>query len=602
MKNIEFSDVILTDGFWKEKQELNRRVSMRSVWKRFYDTGRIGAFRCDWKPGMDNEPHYYWDSDVAKWIEAGAYILKVSEDAELEDCIDRIVDLIAENQWEDGYFNIYFTVSGEPRFTERNDHELYCAGHLIEAAVAYYEATGKTKFLECMRAYADLIYKIFAEEESAAFATPGHEEIELALVRLYRCTGVKKYLELAGYFLKKRGNNSKDWWCADSATEYYCQDHTSVYKMDSAEGHAVRALYLYCGMMDYACEAGDTEMAGVCRRLIEDIIKHKMYITGGVGSTYMGEAFTVPYDLPNAAAYSETCASIALMMFAQRMLEADGKAEYADVIERAMYNCMLDGVSLDGRSFFYENPLAVDIRSHGRNRSTTMLVHIPITQRAEVFECSCCPPNINRTLASVQGLAYAEDNGAFIINQYMASELDHNGSRIKLDTDYPASGRMHIIAENVEELRVRIPSWHSGIKTDAHCSERDGYLIFEDPSEIELEFVMEPLVITANRNVRSDRGRAAVQYGPIVYCAEGVDNGDVYSLAISTDADISAEFSPELGMNVLTAEGIRVKETDKLYMRADEAESEPAEIRLIPYCAHANRGESDMLVWLTRIG
>lgn len=601
MKSIDFRNVKLSRGFWKDKQELNRLVSMDSVWRRFSDTGRIGAFKCDWEPGMDNEPHFYWDSDVAKWIEAGAYILSVSEDSELEDRIDSIIDLIYKNRWEDGYFNIYYTVSGRKRFTERNNHELYCAGHLIEAAVAYYEATGKTKFLDCMKDYADLIYKIFVEQESAAFVTPGHEEIELALVRLYRCTGIKKYLELAGFFLKKRGNNDKDWWCAQSATEYYCQDHMPVYEMDSAEGHAVRALYLYCGMIDYAEESGDKEMHDACRKIIDDIIHRKMYITGGVGSIFMGEAFTIPYDLPNESAYSETCASIALILFAKRMLDADNKAEYADVIERAMYNGMLDGVSLDGRSFFYENPLAVNLRTRGRNRSTTMPVHLPITQRAEVFECSCCPPNINRILASVQGLAYAEDNGAYIINQFMDSEMNFNGSRIKVETDYPQNGFIRIHTENVPELRVRIPSWCDSKTASCVYEEIDGYMVFKGKTEIELEFEMKPVFMRANREVRADRGCVAVQYGPVVYCAEAVDNCDVYSIALKSETDIKTEYCSEFGMNVLIVNGVEIKETDTLYLKNEKVQAEPVQIRLIPYCCHANRGESDMLVWLSKI-
>ena len=599
MKSIKFSNVRLNDGFWKAKQELNRHVSMNSVRKRFTDTGRIAAFGCDWKKGMPNEPHYYWDSDVAKWIEAAAYILTVSEDKELEAGVDDIIDKIAENQWDDGYFNIYFTVSGEKRFTERNAHELYCAGHLMEAAVAYYEALGKRKLLDCMIKYADLIYDIFKEKRCAAFATPGHEEIEMALIRLYRCTKNKKYLELAGFFLKERGKNDKDWWCAESATAYYCQDHASVYDMETAEGHAVRALYLYCGMIDYAVETGDGEMADVCKKIIADIINHKMYITGGVGSTYMGEAFTIPYDLPNETAYSETCASIALIMFAERMLEAENKAEYADVIERAMYNCMLDGISLDGKSFFYENPLAVDTHKRGRNRSTTIEQHIPITQRAEVFECSCCPPNINRTLATIQRLAYAVDGGAFIVNQFMASEAEYNGSKIRLDTDYPLSGKMRIQTENIEELRVRIPYWCGKITSDTSYTEQNGYMVFKNARDINIELEMKPVLVAANSRVRDDRGAAAVCFGPVVYCAEGVDNDDVYSLSVKRGGRITSEYCEKIGFNVLTAEGMRKAESDNLYMLLDKLKTEPAPIKLIPYCCHANRGESDMLIWLT---
>lgn len=600
MKMIEHYKVSLKDGFWKHKQMMNENTSMNSVWKRFYDTGRIEAFRCNWKKGMKNEPHFYWDSDVAKWIEAAAYILRVKEDKSLEEKVDGIVDRIAENQWEDGYFNIYYTVTGNKRFTERNNHELYCAGHLMEAAVAYYESTGKSKFLGCMRKYADLIYRIFVEEDSAAFTTPGHEEIEMALVRLYRCTGEKKYLELAGYFLKKRGCNDKDWWCAEQSTAYYCQDHMSVSKMDSAEGHAVRALYLYCGMADYAAETNDEEMLEACRRLIKDIINKKMYVTGGVGSTYMGESFTVPFDLPNDSAYTETCAAIALIMFAGRMLEVDNKAEYADVIERALYNGMLDGVSLDGTSFFYENPLEINLKKHTRNRSTTMFEHIPITQRVEVFECSCCPPNINRTLASIQKLAYACDGDVFYINQFMDSEMNDNGRRIRVKTDYPVSGRMEISTENIDELRIRIPYWCKNINTDVKYETSDGYMVIrEGLASFDIEFEMKPVIIKAVSAVRDDRGKGAVQCGPVIYCIEAVDNGDIYSVSLCSELNAQTQYCEDCKMNVITADGVRYKDNSRLYYEADEEYTEKLRLRLIPYSCHANRGESDMLVWIS---
>lgn len=600
MKSITYDKTTLNKGFWKDKQIMNKEVSIYSVWNRFYDTGRISAFKCDWSPGMENEPHFYWDSDIAKWIEGVAYIIKSEPNKELEDRVDNIIDLIEKNQWDDGYFNIYFTVTGEDRFTDRNKHELYCAGHLMEAAIAYYEVTGKDKLLKCMCRYADLIYKVFVVEDSAKFTTPGHELIEMALVKLYRCTGEKKYLELAGFFLDKRGNNEKDYCCAPASTEYYCQDHIPVREMDSAEGHAVRALYLYCGMADYAKDANDTVMLDACRRIIADIINKKMYITGGVGSTVMGEAFTIPYDLPNDSAYSETCASIALMMFAQRMLEFDNNSTYADVVERSMFNGMLDGVSLDGKKFFYENPLEINLKNGERNRSTTTEVHIPITQRVEVFECSCCPPNINRVLASIQGYAYAKHDNAYYVNQFMDSKMEDNGAYICVQTDYPRNGIIRITTKNVSELNVRIPGWCIEKSASTQYSEENGYMKFVNPvQEITVEFKMQPFLVEANSKVRNNYGKAAVQYGPVVYCIEEVDNENIYSLSLDKNLKAEVKYDEQYGMNILLVHGYRKPESDNLYERIDANTSyESTTIKLIPYNCHANRGESDMLVWM----
>lgn len=598
MKSIEYDCVRLEDGFWKNKQKLNEDVSIYSVWNRFYDTGRIGAFKCDWKQGMDNQPHYYWDSDVAKWIEAVAYIIKSEPNSVLEERVDGIIDLIEKNQWDDGYFNIYFTVSGEERFTNRNSHELYCAGHLMEAAVAYYQTTGKDKFLNCMKKYADLIYKVFKEEDGAVFTTPGHECIEMALIKLYKCTNEKRYLELAGFFLDKRGANKKDYCCVPQSTEYYCQDYVSVRDMDSAEGHAVRALYLYCGMADYAKETNDDNMLEACRKLISDIINQKMYITGGVGSTFMGEAFTIPYDLPNESAYSETCASIALMMFAQRMLEIDNDVKYADIVERSMFNGMLDGISLDGKKFFYENPLEVNLETYKRNRSTTTEEHLPITQRVEVFECSCCPPNINRIMASIQRFAYAVKDGAYYINQFMDSTMTDGENIIRVKTKYPCDGKINITAKNIDELNIRIPSWCDKVLTNEQYEMKNGYMNIKNPSaNFTVEFEMKPVLVTANTNVRADCGKAALQYGPIVYCIEGIDNGDVYSIRLADNLETQIDYDETYGTNVITAKGYRKSKNKDLYYKLSDDEYEQISVKLIPYSCHANRGESDMIVW-----
>ena len=383
MQLIPHSRVTLTGGYLAEKQALNRRVTLQAVYDRFYETGRITAFGHGYPDADPIRPHFFWDSDVAKWMEGAAYVLAHEPDPALEAKVDAIIDDIAAHQHADGYFNIYFTVvEPDKRWSNRDWHELYCAGHLMEAAVAYAEATGKTKFLSCMEKYADYIAKIFMEEQSAAFHTPGHEEIELALVRLYRHTGKKQYLDLAAYFINTRGV------AEEQGKNNYNQSHLPVREQDSAEGHAVRAMYLYTGMAYLAAETGDEALIAACKKLWADATEQKMYITGGLGSTYIGEAFTTPFDLPPDQAYTETCAGIALCFFANGMLALENHAAYADVIERALYNGVLSGLSHRGDEFFYENPLEVNLSE--RFVSVWGARRFPAHRRVACFACSCC--------------------------------------------------------------------------------------------------------------------------------------------------------------------------------------------------------------------
>ncbi len=296
---VNHKDVFLDDGFWWHKQELINEKTIYAVMDRFKETGRFDAFKFDWKEGQPNQPHCFWDSDIAKWMESVAYILEKKEDPTLEATVDELVDLIEANQDENGYFNIFYTVI-EPhnRWKNRSGHELYTAGHLIEAAIAYYYATGKDKFLRLMCKFADHIEQVFKINQSATFATPGHEEIELALVKLYRCTQETRYLELAKFFVDNRGCNTKDQF--DSwVNSKYTQSHLPVREQTTAEGHAVRAVYLYSGMADLALEYNDTALFNACHTIFDNIINKRMYITGGIGSTQVGEAFTIDYDLPN---------------------------------------------------------------------------------------------------------------------------------------------------------------------------------------------------------------------------------------------------------------------------------------------------------------
>ena len=603
MNNIEFSDVKITGGYWKARQDINRSVTLKAVYDRFNETGRFEALKCDLRDGDTNIPHIFWDSDVAKWIEGASYILHSEKNDQAVEIIENAIDLIIKNSDENGYFNSHFLVAEkENRFRLRECHELYCAGHLIEAAVAYYELTGKDRFLNAVKKYADYIERAFKIDNTAAFITPGHPEIELALVRLYKATGEKRYIELAKYFIDKRGNCDEPGIYTDWANEYYSQDEMPVRERKTAEGHCVRALYLMCAAADIAYIYKDNDLKTACERFFDSIVNKRMYITGGVGSSNIGESFTIDYDLPNRTAYAETCAAISLAMFAERMLKFGADSRYSDIIERTMYNGIMSGISLDGKSFFYENPLEIDPDFNNINTSTKVKERFPITQRVEVFDCSCCPPNIMRFVASISGLIYGFDDNTVYINQYINSEGDVNGIKIRQKTDYPNNGKITVRCNsNKKQIAFRIPCWCKSFNINKKYSIKNGYAYVDLDSEenIELELDMPVRIISANRRIHSDAGRIAVMRGPVVYCAEGVDNGaDIKSIALPAESVFELAES-EFLLPILKTEAYRPFESDSLYYEAvDDYEKIP--LTLIPYYAFANRGESEMQVWLLR--
>lgn len=603
MNNIEFSDVKITGGYWKARQDINCSVTLKAVYDRFNETGRFEALKCDLRDGDTNIPHIFWDSDVAKWIEGASYILHSEKNDQAVEIIENAIDLIIKNSDENGYFNSHFLVAEkENRFRLRECHELYCAGHLIEAAVAYYELTGKDRFLNAVKKYADYIERAFKIDNTAAFITPGHPEIELALVRLYKATGEKRYIELAKYFIDKRGNCDEPGIYTDWANEYYSQDEIPVRERKTAEGHCVRALYLMCAAADIAYIYKDNDLKTACERFFDSIVNKRMYITGGVGSSNMGESFTIDYDLPNRTAYAETCAAISLAMFAERMLKFGADSRYSDIIERTMYNGIMSGISLDGKSFFYENPLEIDPDFNNINTSTKVKERFPITQRVEVFDCSCCPPNIMRFVASISGLIYGFDDNTVYINQYMNSEGDVNGIKISQKTDYPNNGKITVRCNsNKKQIAFRIPCWCKSFNINKKYLIKNGYAYVDLDSEenIELELDMPVRIISANRRIHSDAGRIAVMRGPVVYCAEGIDNGaDIKSIALPAESVFELAES-EFLLPILKTEAYRPFESDSLYYEAvDDYEKIP--LTLIPYYAFANRGESEMQVWLLR--
>ncbi len=592
MNIFSYADVDLKSGYLYDKQQLNRTVTIDAVYSRFYDTGRIGAFDFTYKNGDALKPHVFWDSDVAKWMEGACYVLKKHNDPDLLAKVEAIVEKIKENQDENGYFNIYFTVcEPENRFKDRSKHELYCAGHLMEAAVAYSEATGKQDFLNCMEKYADHITKVFVEEGSAQFISPGHEEIELALIRMYTHTGKKKFLDLAAHFINVRGTEG-------DALSGYDQSHMPVREQSEAVGHAVRAVYLYTAMARLAAQTGDAELHRACKRLWDDIVLRKMYVTGGLGSTSIGEAFTNSYDLPNDTAYTETCAGIGLMLFANAMLELENDAQYADIVERVLYNGVLSGMSLDGRSFFYENPLEINLSEHvqlhhGKRR-------FPITERLECFDCSCCPPNLNRLLASLGNYVYGANGDTLYVNQYVSSSLKCGGVQAEMITDYPTCGTVRITASGVSKIAFRIPFWCTSYTLNKPYTVQNGYAVVDnDGSETVLELEIKVRAVWADPRVLRDAGCICLMRGPVVYCAEGVDNAHpLHSYRVAPDAAVTEEYNATFGLVTLTAEAEYLAPFSGTLYASAPPTAERAALKLIPYSCFANRGQTDMLVWL----
>ena len=590
MKIVNKSNVTLNSGFWFQKEELNRKTTINAVYDQFSITGRIKAFDFSWREGDDNKPHFYWDSDVAKWMEGAAYILQKHHDEKLEKEVDDLIEKIKTHQGPDGYFNIYFTnIDPSKRFTNRDWHELYCAGHLIEAAIACDEI-GKPTLLECMKKYVSYIDKVFVKEKSAAFATPGHEEIELALIRLYRHTADKQYLDLAAHFINTRGTEN------DVGRADYNQSDVPVREQIEAKGHAVRAVYLYTAMAMLAKETGDTALLNACRALFENITSKKMYITGGIGSLSIGETFTNAYDLPNDVAYAETCASIGMMFFCRAMLENENDSRYADVIEREFFNGVLSGLSLDGTRFFYVNPLEINLNEHFQNQYGK--AKFPITQRPEIFGCSCCPPNINRLLSSLGTYVFGLDNDTLFINQYAASTLSDNGVSCVISTNYPTSGNVKIKADGVKFVALRIPAWCTSFKINKAYDMKNGYAIVENNGEeIILNLEIKVCAVYANANVARDAHKLAIMRGPVVYCAEAVDNGEaLHKYSIANDFRYDETYDTASGLPEIDITASVICGSDALYS-FDAPSKKNAVLHLVPYSSFANRGECDMRVW-----
>ncbi|MBB2480716.1 glycoside hydrolase family 127 protein [Bacillus sp. APMAM] len=622
LRPVSFSNVVINDAFWSPRIQVNREQTIPHQYKQCKETGRIDAFKLDWKQGMDNEPHIFWDSDVAKWIEAASYSLATHPDPELDRLVDEVIELIASAQQEDGYLNIYFSVvKPGMRWTDLRDaHELYCAGHLIEAGVAHYEATRKRTLLEVVCKYADHIDSVFGREEGKLRGYCGHQEIELALIKLYHATGEERYLKLSQYFIDERGQEphyfeleKKDstgyfediMRYMDNLKEYN-QSHKPVREQSKVVGHSVRAMYMYTAMAELAGETGDASLLEACERLWEHLHLKNMFITGGIGSTGKNEGFTFDYDLPNETSYAETCASIGLVFWNHRMLQLECESKYADAIERALFNGVISGVSLDGKKFFYANPLA----------------SVGDRNRKEWFGCACCPPNIARLLASLGGYIYSQSPDDIIVHQYIEGEaiINIHGQQVKIGQkgNYPWDGHLTFLLglehEDKFGLKLRIPGWcknaelkvnHERVNILQNMDKGYVYLerLWKDGDIIELDLSMPIEKVYSHPNVRQNVHHTAIQRGPIVYCIESADNMEhLQRVMLPNDANLTAIYDESLLGGVVKilgdAEVLDNHQWENSLYRTEKPTSRPYQITAIPYYAWDNRESGQMRVWI----
>ena len=571
----------------------------------------------------------FQDSDLAKWLEAVAYQLALGGCEELRAKAEEAIDLIVRAQMPDGYLNTFFQCTApEKRWTNLRDcHELYCAGHMMEAAVAWYQATGERKLLDAMLRFARHIAQRMGHGEGQIPGVPGHEEIELALCRMYDATGEDFLLELASYFVDERGqkpdylvtehpDHQNDFWPDMSVPDpQYAQHQAPVRQQEKLEGHAVRALYLVTGMAAVAQRKKDQGLLEAARRLFFNAVDKRMYITGGVGSTCLGEAFTYDYDLPNDTAYAETCASIALIFAARALLQTERDGVYGDVMERALYNTCLAGMDVTQDAFFYVNPLSVLPEASKKDPTKK---HV-LPTRTGWFGCSCCPPNLARLLSSLGQYAYGVAGEEVRVHLYLdgVAELEtaHGPVRVTVRTDYPASGEIRLTVNGDCDLALRLSAWcHGSFDLSVNGQEvfppvDKGYLLLRGlRGETQLAFTlpMTPRRVYAHTAVRADLGRVAVMRGPVVYCLESADNGpDLHLLALPRNTTLIQAWDENLfgGAWRIRAMGLKRQLDDASAPLYTETPPKlyPAQLNWIPYYLWANRGEGEMEVWLREI-
>jgi DUF1680 family protein len=632
INEIELKQVKINDGFWSARQKLITEVVIPYQESILEDkvpgvekSHAFANFRI--AAGLEEGEFYgmvFQDSDVAKWLEAVAYSLCIKPDEDLERRADEIIDIISKAQQPDGYLNTYFTMKApEKRWTNLHEcHELYCAGHMMEAAAAYYKATGKDTLLQVMERMSDHIENRFISEKREGI--PGHQEIEIGLMKLYHATGKEKFLKLALHFIDERGkdpeyficeNNNRGWKheILDPYNTKYNQSFAPVREQKAAQGHSVRAVYMYTAMADLAKAAEDDGLWKACEAIWDNMVNKKMYITGGIGSSAEGEAFTVDYDLPNDSVYAETCASVGLIFFAKKMLDLNPSNQYADIMERALYNGVISGMQLDGKRFFYVNPLEVN---PGISGELFGFKHV-LPERPAWYQCACCPPNVARLLTSLGQYAWSEGRDTIYSHLSIGGRAEFRAARISVDSKSPWEGNVTYWIEPTQTgkeftLSVRVPSYAknavfylNGRKLEDQQDIRLGYYYFKriwrSGDTLQLKYDMEVRRVHANTLVRENIGCVALLRGPIVYCFEERDNGkNLQELWTRKKDTIEAgDYEPEVlnGIVRLKMKGLRIFANDELYFEGEFRQQE-VEMTAIPYYAWGNRGLNQMRVWM----
>ena len=608
--------VRIEDHFWKPRIDANRQINIPYQYQQLHESGVLDNFlRINGNMTGPYAGPYWMDSDAYKWIEAASYCLALGPDAQLEAKVDAVITVIVNAQEEDGYLNTYFQwVEPEKKWTNLGmGHELYCAGHLIQAALAHYRATGKQTLLTVACRFADHIATVFGPGKLAGL--PGHAEIEMALVDLFRCTQQERYLQLAQYFIDQRGQspsrfcwelanldligggpeqlNPRFYGTAQAYDGRYAQDHLPVREQSEVVGHAVRAMYLFCGMADLAAETKEVALVDAMERLWANLTQRRMYITGGIGSSERNEGFTEDYDLPNATAYAETCAAVGLIMWNHRLLQLKGDSRFADLIELVLYNAFLAGISLDSKKYFYTNPLFSDGTHH----------------RQDWFYCACCPPNIARLLASLGQYLYTQTDDGVGVELYIQSVTQVKVAAdavvtIRQKSDYPWDGRIQLRLAleqpTVFTLRLRIPGWcqHYEVMVNSQpvtVGVERGYAKLQrqwaNDDVVELVLAMSVEMMEAHPAVRANTGRVALQRGPLVYCLEDVDHLlPVTHITLPKEPEFKVKFEPKLlgGVNIIESEGLVQPSLARTPIKA------------IPYYAWDNRKPGAMAVWLLK--
>lgn len=628
---VSFAKVKITDSFWGPRLETNRKVTIPYDFEKCEQTKRIQNFEI--ASGMKEGDFVgirFNDSDVFKIMEGAAYSLANHPDAELDKYLDDLIAKVAGAQEDDGYLYTARSINpenparsaGDERWSFLDEsHELYNVGHMYEAAVAHYQATGKRTFLDVAIKNADLIENTFGTDKQ--FGVPGHQEIEIGLVKLFRVTGDEKYLNLAKYFLDTRGqelDNVK----FPQRRNIYLQSHIPVIEQDEAVGHSVRATYMYSGMADVAAIVGDKDYVRAIDKIWENVVHKKIYVTGGIGSRHQGEAFGNDYELPNESAYNETCAAIANCMWNHRMFLLKGDAKYYDVLERTLYNGFLAGISLSGDEFFYPNPLSCDAK-YAFNQGAL--------SRKPWFDCSCCPSNIVRFLPSLPGYIYAVQENDLYVNLYIGSvaevKVGETAVQITQTSNYPWDGQIKVAVDPETEsnfnIKLRIPGWSqnqplpgdlytyfdkSNKKISAQLNGENvemkvenGYLTIQNHwkkgDEIKLNLPMEICLVESHEKVEDNTNRLAIERGPLVYCVEGVDNkGGVFNLLMPEFAPINTQWRHDLlgGINIIRADVPSFIVKDNW----EEVKTKSHKLVAIPYYAWSHRGVGEMAVWLPR--